>query len=120
MLSLCPDLQHWVCFETPSDAQVLVLTVTLGSGAAQALWAGHTTLGEQQRNWNNGCCKGWQKLSQKSLTDVQEAEEPGPSMQKGEGHLKVPHFRTGQMLSLQCGLTGLMVHSSSAVVVWDN
>lgn len=51
------------------------------------------------------------------LADVQEAEEPGPDMQEGEGHLKVPHFRTGEMLSLQCGL---MVNSSLAVVVWDN
>lgn len=53
-------------------------------------------------------------------SDVQEVEEPGPDMQKGEGHLKVPHFRTGEMLSLHCGLAGLMVNSILAVVVWDN
>lgn len=48
MLLLCPDLECWVCFEMLSDAQVLVLSVTLGSGAAQALRAGHTSLGVQQ------------------------------------------------------------------------
>lgn len=62
-----------------------------------------------QRNQNR--CKGWQKLSQRCLTDVQEVEEPGPGMQKGEGHLKVPHFRTGEVLSLQCALTGLLSSS---------
>lgn len=128
MLLLCPNLECWVCFETLSDAQVL--PVTLGSGAAQALRAGHTSLGVQQScvwqpekpeyaNNPKDWCQGWQKLSQKSLTDVQEVEEPGPGMQKGEGHLKVPHFRTGEMLSLQCGLAGLMVNSLLAVVVWD-
>lgn len=53
-------------------------------------------------------------------SDVQEVEESGPDMQKGEGHLKVPHFRTGEMLSLHCGLAGLMVNSILAVVVRDN
>lgn len=54
-----------------------------------------------QRNPNKDRCQGWQKLSQKSLTDVQEVEEPGPSTEEGEGHLKVSLFKTEEMLSLQ-------------------
>lgn len=106
MLFLCPDRECWVCSETLSDAQVLLLTVTLGSGAVP-LWAGlySRALHGNQRNPNKDSCQARQKSSQKSLTDVQEVQEAGPSTQEGEGHLKVPLFKTEEMLSLQCSLT---------------